>query len=297
MLFFQNLLEEVRSTLKRKIPIVVCAEEDEIMEAIFRAQDENIIISPILIGESVTIKKILDKNHKNHLDYVIVEEIDKNEAAKKAIELLLNREGDFLVKGLIDTSILLKAVLNSRGEIADKNVFFSHVTVVDSDFLNRVIIFSDGALNILPSVKDKIKIIENCYKIAKKIGIKIPKISLIAAKEKVSPKMIATIEAEEVKKYFENDVRFIVEGPLALDNAISQESAHVKKLKGQIQGDADILIMPNIEAGNIFYKTLSYFSNSKLAGVLVGGEIPIVVTSRADNEENKFLSIVLATAI
>ena len=297
MLFFQNLLEEVRSTLKRKIPIVVCAEEDEIMEAIFRAQDENIIISPILIGEGVTIKKILDKNHKNHLEYVIVEEIDKNEAAKKAIELLLNREGDFLVKGLIDTSILLKAVLNSRGEIADKNVFFSHVTVVDSDFLNRVIIFSDGALNILPSVKDKIKIIENCYKIAKKIGIKIPKISLIAAKEKVSPKMIATIEAEEVKKYFENDVRFIVEGPLALDNAISQESAHVKKLKGQIQGDADILIMPNIEAGNIFYKTLSYFSNSKLAGVLVGGEIPIVVTSRADNEENKFLSIVLATAI
>lgn len=297
MPFFQNLLKEVKSTLKRKVPIVVCAEENEVMEAIFRAQDENIITSPILIGEVITIRKILNKNNKNHNDYVIVEVEDKNEAAKKAVEFLLNKSGDFLVKGLIDTSILLKAILNSRREMSRENIFFSHVTVVESSSLDRIILFSDGALNILPNAGEKIRILENSYKIAKRLDIEIPKIALIAAKEKVSLKMRATLDAEKVKEYFKDDDRFIVEGPLALDNAISKISTTIKEIKGKIQGDADILIMPNIEAGNIFYKTLSYFSDSKLAGILVGGDIPIVITSRADSEENKFLSIVLATAM
>lgn len=297
MFFFQELLEKGSMIQKNRIPIVVCANENEVMKAIFKAQDENIVGSPILVGEVTGIRKILDENNRDSSQYVIVGKDDKYEAAKEAVNLLLNKSGDFLVKGLIDTSILLKAVLNSRTELGNKDVFFSHLTVVESDILNRVIMFSDGALNILPNVKDKIKIIENSYEICKKFGIEVPKIALIAAKEKVSPKMIATLEAREIKTYFEKETRFIVEGPLALDNAISKVSAQIKSIEGRIQGDADVLIMPNIEAGNVFYKTLAYFSNSRLAGILIGGDVPIVVTSRSDSEENKFLSIVLAATI
>lgn len=297
MFFFQNLLEKSSMIQKNRIPIVVCANENEVMKAIFKAQDENIVGSPILVGEVTGIRKILDENNRDSSQYVIVGKDDKYEAAKEAVNLLLNKSGDFLVKGLIDTSILLKAVLNSRTELGKKDVFFSHLTVVESDILNRVIMFSDGALNILPNVKDKIKIIENSYEICKKFGIEVPKIALIAAKEKVSPKMIATLEAKEIKAHFEKETRFIVEGPLALDNAISKASAQIKSIEGRIQGDADVLIMPNIEAGNVFYKTLTYFSNSRLAGILIGGDVPIVVTSRSDSEENKFLSIVLAATI
>ena len=298
--FFSQLLEKCKESHVKKVPVVVCAEEDELLKAILRAGKEGIVVSPILIGDREQIIKHLFSNGANLDDFQIVHGDGKEKCSELAIQSILSGAGDFLVKGLVDTSIILKAILNRKAELSkteNGDIFFSHVTVAELDSLKRVIAFGDAAMNILPDVESKIKIIENCYSVWSALHLNTPKIALLAAKEHVSKKMIATIDADIITKKLCNDERFIVEGPLALDNALSKKSAEIKGIAGKIQGDADILIMPNIEAGNIFYKSLCYLTKSETAGILVGAKIPIVITSRADSEESKFLSIVLASVI
>lgn len=294
---FSLVLEKCKNLKEKKIPVVVCAQEEELLKSICKCLKENIVKKPILIGEKSKIETILLNEKENLDEFKIVNILDKIEASEKAVEYILNGTGDFLIKGLVDTSIILKAILNKKEELSQgKEIFFSHVALVKVDKLDRLFLLSDAAMNISPGVKEKIKIIENTLVVSKALNIENPKIALIAAKEKVSKKMIATLDAEEITDYYEN-TSYIVEGPLALDNAISKKSAEIKGLEGKIKGDADILIMPNIEAGNIFYKSLTYLSNSQIAGILVGAKVPIVITSRADNEESKFLSIALATLV
>lgn len=300
MEFFKKLVKQYESGIhKKKSPVVVCAHEEEILKAIIRSIDEGIVESPILIGDLHKINEILKNMGRENIVFKGIDIATKEESSAKAVDLILSGEGDFLVKGLVDTSIILKAILNRKDEFKNDTgkIFFSHVTVAEIKMLERVFIFGDAAMNIAPKLEEKISIMENCYKVAKSIGINKPKIAILAAKEKVSPKMIATQDADEIKRRFENETRFIVEGPLALDNAVSKRASEIKGIKGKIQGDADILIMPNIEAGNIFYKALCYMTESKNAGILVGAKVPIVITSRADTEESKFLSIVLASFV
>lgn len=293
-----KLILEIEEKKIKKVPVVVCAQEEELIKALFDTLKYDIIASPILIGDAEKITEILKKRELELSNLKIIDKKDMKEASELGVELLIKGEGDFLIKGLVDTSIILKAILNRKDEIFEKGkIFFSHVTVSEIDSLDRVIIFGDAAMNILPSKDEKIKILENCYHVAKKIGIDKPKIAILAAKEKVSEKMQATKDAAEIVEIFKEDNRFIVEGPLALDNAISKRAAKVKGIKGKIQGDADIFIMPNIEAGNIFYKTLCYLTKSRNAGILIGAKFPIVITSRADEEDTKFLSIILASIV
>lgn len=293
-----KLILEIEEKKIKKVPVVVCAQEEELIKALFDTLKYDIIVSPILIGDAEKITEILKKRELELSNLKIIDKKDMKEASELGVELLIKGEGDFLIKGLVDTSIILKAILNRKDEIFEKGkIFFSHVTVSEIDSLDRVIIFGDAAMNILPSKDEKIKILENCYHVAKKIGIDKPKIAILAAKEKVSEKMQATKDAAEIVEIFKEDNRFIVEGPLALDNAISKRAAKVKGIKGKIQGDADIFIMPNIEAGNIFYKTLCYLTKSRNAGILIGAKFPIVITSRADEEDTKFLSIILASIV
>lgn len=298
MSIFSKIIAKSKENEIKRVPVVVCAEEEELIKALLVALKENIIASPTLVGDAVKISEILLKHNRELREFKIVDIRDKEEASKIAIDLILEKKGDFLIKGLVDTSIILKAILNKKSEMfKEGNAFFSHVAVAELDTMDRTIIFGDAAMNILPNVDTKVKILENCYYVADKIGIKVPKIAILAAKEKVSEKMPATKDAAEITNIYRDDTRFIVEGPLAFDNAISEKSAKVKGIKGKIQGDADIFIMPNIEAGNIFYKALHYLTKSKNAGILVGAKIPIVITSRADEEESKFLSIVLASVV
>ncbi|MGL6114094.1 phosphate acyltransferase [Cetobacterium sp. SF1] len=296
MNFFSKLLIRAKHKKLKKNPVIVCAEEEEILKAVMDAFVEKVIESPILIGDSIKIIEILKKLTIDYSTIEIINSITKEEASSLAIDLIINKKADFLVKGLVDTSIILKAILNKKEMFSqNKEIFFSHVAVAQLDNLNKIIIFGDSAMNILPNVNQKINILENCYLVAEKLKIKKPKIAIIAAKEKVSEKMIATLDADIITKKFSDDKRFIVEGPLALDNALSEKASEIKGITGKIKGDADILIMPNIETGNVFYKSLCYLTEAKIAGILVGASIPIVLTSRADSEESKFLSIVLAS--
>lgn len=294
---FSFLLEKSKMKKEKSTPIIVCAHEENILKSIYRCIKESIVNTPILIGDEKKIKEILKLEKIDVSNFKIIDILDKIEASERAIELIINNEGNFLIKGLVDTSIILKAILNKKEDLKrDKEIFLSHVSVIKNEKIDRLFLISDAAMNISPSVNDKIKIIENTLIVSKALGMVKPKIALIAAKEKVSERMIATVDAKKVEEYYK-DKDTIVEGPLALDNAISQEAAKIKGLDGKIKGDASILIMPNIESGNILYKSLTYFCKSEIAGVLIGAKVPIVITSRADEEENKFLSIVLATLI
>lgn len=293
---FSLILEMCKGKKDKKKPVVVCAHEKEVLKSIIRALNEEIIKEPILIGDAIKIRELLLEEKEKLERYKIIDVLEKVEASAQAISCILNNTGDFLIKGLVDTSIILKAILNEKEKLSTgENIFFSHVALVKIDKMEKLFLISDAGMNIAPGVEEKIRIVENAVTVAKALKIENPKIALIAAKEKVSPKMKATLDAKEVANFYKN--KYIIEGPLALDNAVSRTAALVKGIQGEIKGDADILIMPNIETGNVLYKAITYFSNSQIGGLLIGAKIPIVITSRADTEESKFLSIALATLI
>ena len=172
----------------------------------------------------------------------------------------------------------------------------SHVAVFDVSTYHKVFIVTDAAMNIAPNISQKKEIIENAVELAKSLDIEKPKVAVLASKEKVSPKMEATIHAKELADMNKNGeiTGCLVDGPFALDNAISKESAKLKGINSEVAGDADILLVPHIDAGNVLYKCLSFLANAKSAGLIVGTKSPIVLTSRADNEESKLNSIALA---
>jgi len=226
----------------------------------------------------------------------IIDEKDGVEATRKATALVSSGEAQVLMKGLIDTSVIMKAVLDKEIGLRTDSVI-SHVAVFDVPTYHKVFMVTDAAMIIAPDLDQKKKIIENAVKLAHSLDIAEPKVAVLAAKEKVSPKMEATVHAKELSDMNKaGEISgCIVDGPFALDNAVSKESARIKGIDSVVAGDADILLAPDIEAGNVLYKALSFLANAKSAGLIVGTSKPIVLTSRADNEEAKLNSIVLAT--
>jgi phosphate butyryltransferase len=199
-----------------------------------------------------------------------------------------------VMKGLVDTGIILKAVLNKETGLRTGSVL-SHVAIFDVVNYPRLLLVTDAAMNIAPTLEQKKQIIENSLHVANGLDIDEPKVGVICAKEKVNPKMPATVDAGELVKMNENGelTGCIVGGPFALDNAVSEEAAKLKGISHPVAGKADILMCPNIESGNILYKTLGFLANAKSAGVIVGAKAPIILTSRADSEEAKLNSIAL----
>ena len=199
-----------------------------------------------------------------------------------------------VMKGLVDTSIILKAVLNKEFGLRTGNIL-SHVAVFDVDGYDRLFFVTDAAMNLAPDLQGKKQIIENSCIVANALDIDEPKVAVICAKEKVNPKMQDTVDAKDLEEMCKNgEIKdCIVGGPFALDNAVSEEAARHKGMDHPIAGKADILLAPDIEAGNILYKSLVFFSNTKNAGVIVGAKAPIILTSRADSEETKLNSIAL----
>ena len=199
------------------------------------------------------------------------------------------------MKGLVDTSIIMKQVLDKEIGLRTGKVI-SHVAVFNVDTYHKVFMVTDAAMNIAPDLNQKKEIIENAVVLAKALEIEKPKVAIIAAKEKVSPKMEATVHAKELAEMNQRGeiLDCIVDGPFALDNAVSKESARVKGIESEVAGDADILLVPDIDAGNVLYKSLTFLGNAKSAGLIIGTKSPIVLTSRADNDEAKLNSIALA---
>jgi len=278
--------------------VVAAAQDEDVLGAVCKAAEEGLII-PILVGDRNAIFEIADREALNVSNYEIVDITDLTEAAKASVKMVSEGKGDFLMKGLIDTAILLKAVLDKEiGLRTDR--LLSHVMIYDVPHYHKLIYLTDGGMNIEPSYDEKVKIVENAIDACKALGTEVVKVAALAAKEKVSEKMPTTVDARKLQElcetgYFGEGV--IVEGPLAMDLAVSEEAAAVKKFNSKIAGDTDILMVPTIEVGNGIGKTLTYLAGAESAGIIMGAKVPVVLVSRADSYEAKLNSIALGSVI
>ena len=294
-------LKDILDILKKQnqaILSVAAAEDKEVLQAVKDSVDIG-IIKPILVGNSEKIK-LISKQIKFDLSGIkIINSNSIEESAKIAIELVSSKKADFVMKGILDTSILLKSVLNKDYGLRTDSLL-SHVMIYQMDNYHKLLLLTDGGMNILPNYDEKEKILKNAIEAANALGIENIKVACIAAKEKVNPKMQATVDGELLQKAsmegkFGKNV--IVEGPLSLDIALSKEASKIKGFKSKVSGDTDILLMPTIEAGNGIGKSFTYMANAKSAGVIMGAKSPIVLVSRADSSESKLYSIAYGALI
>lgn len=277
---------------KRKKMAVVFAHDSHVIEAVESACELG-IIDPILIGKADEIKQLI-KHYRLDINYEIIDEPDPVLATKIAMEMTNNGSVDIVMKGLIDTKILLKGVVNKEYGIVNSKLL-SHVGIVEYPTLDRVLFATDGAMNIAPNKEQKILIIEAAVRLAKSLGYEEPKVGLVSAVEKVNPKIESTVVAKEIVDYYKDkDIDFLIDGPFAVDNLVSMESVKTKGLTSKVAGVCDILVFPNLDGGNIFYKTSVFLAKGKSAGLIMGAKVPIVLTSRADTAEAKLNSILLA---
>lgn len=293
---FTDLLTLAQKKGPKKLSVAV-AEDKEVLGAVKAARDLN-IVEPILVGDKSKIEKIGNQIGFNLEGVEIIDEKDGVAACRIATELVSSGKAHVLMKGLIDTSIIMKQVLDKEIGLRSGKVI-SHVAVFDVDTYHKIFFVTDAAMNISPDINQKKEIIENAVELAHSLEIKNPKVAVIGAKEKVSPKMEATVHAKELADMNKSGeiTGCIVEGPFALDNAISKEAAAHKGISSVVAGDADILLVPDIDAGNVLYKSLTFFARAKNAGIILGTTAPIVLTSRADNEEAKLHSIALGVLL
>jgi len=280
-----------------KIIAVAKAEDEEVLLALDHARREK-IIQCILVGSKEKIKELADKNKMDLSEYELVEEQDPLKATLFCTQLINQGKTDLMMKGLLDTGIFMKGILDKEKGLAIGKLL-THVAVFEIPDFPRLLLLTDAAINIAPTLMEKAQIIQNAVDLAISLGIEKPKVACIAATEKVNPeKMPATVDAACLSMMAKRGQikGAIVDGPFGLDNAISEESAKIKGVKSPVAGKADILLCPDIETGNVIYKTLVEFAKAKCAAVVLGTKVPVVLTSRADSHETKFMSIALGVA-
>lgn len=277
---------------------VAAAEDADVLGAVVAAAEQG-IVTPILVGDLEAIKALAAKENLNIDGFECVGSASLEESATIAVSMVSGGKADFLMKGLIDTAILLKAVLNKETGLRTESLL-SHVMVYEVPSYHKLIYLTDGGMNIEPDLEGKAKILMNAVNAAKALGTDVVKVACLAAKEKVNPQMPVTVDARALQERGEAGAfgdNVIVEGPLALDLAFSKEAAEVKRFKSQIAGDTDVLLVPNIEVGNGVGKALTYLAKAESAGVIMGAKAPVVLVSRADSYEAKLYSIAFGSVI
>lgn len=296
-----NKLDDILVKLKDNEKVVLsvaAAHDEEVLLSIKEAVEKNIII-PILVGQEKKIQEISKDINFNLEGIKIINKETIEECAQCAIKLVSSKEADFVMKGLLDTSVILKAVLNKEWGLRTDSLL-SHVMVYEVPSYHKLLVMTDGGMNIAPDYEQKIKILKNAIEATKPLGLENIKVACLAAKEKVNSKMQATIDAkalEDACKSGEFGENIIVEGPLAFDLAVSKESSEIKGFESEVSGEVDIILMPTIEVGNGIGKALTYFAGGKSAGIIMGAKAPIVLVSRADSHESKLYSIAYGALI
>ena len=263
------------------------------MESVHKAVQHN-LINPIFIGNENEIKKYADKLKWDISKYNIINEKDENSTAPIAAKLASEDKVKIIVKGHIHTDVLMKAVLKRDLNLIGKKRL-SHVWHMTLDKKDKPFIITDGVVNVLPKIEVKMHILRNAVDFANKIGISRPKVAVLSATEEILESVPSSIEANMItKRAKEENINADVFGPLAFDNSVSKKSAAIKKIKNDVSGHADILLVPNVEAGNALVKMMIYFMGACAAGVVLGGKVPIVITSRSDEAEARLASIAAA---
>ncbi len=289
---FEQLMTKVKE-MKNKTVVIAAAHTPSALDAAVLAKKENIADS-LLVGDKQFIYKYLQENAFEFInEFSFIDTGDDLElAASESVKAIKEGKADILLKGKCATATLIKAVLDKEeglrtGDNLSDVLVFEHP--------QKLVLMSDGGINLYPGVKEKISIINNAVTVGHALENPKPKVALLAAVEVVNPKMPATVEANIItEKYKKEKIKnCIVEGPLAFDGAVSKMAAKAKGIKSKVGGDADVLIVPNIEAGNIFGKALTYYCNYRVAHVVMGAKVPIIIASRVDTAETKMLSIAL----
>lgn len=289
---FDDLLAVAKQRGPKTIA-VACAQDSDVLKAIEGARQQG-IVNAMLIGNKAQIQARANEISVDLSNYEVIDIADQAEASLKAVSLVSSGQAHMVMKGLVDTSIILKAVLNKEVGLRTGSVL-SHVALFDVPAYHKLLLVTDAAMNIAPDVQGKKQIIENALVVTNALDIDMPKVGVICAKEKVNNKMPATLDAKAlVDMNVAGELTgCIVGGPFALDNAVSKEAAELKGIDHPAAGDCDVLLCPDIEGGNILYKTLGFLTQSRSAGVIVGAKAPVVLTSRADSDDAKLNSIAL----
>jgi phosphate butyryltransferase len=287
-------LKKYAKDLPSSVVSVVRADEVETLTAVREAYEGG-MVDCILVGPLDGIRKAAEEAGFDISSVRIVHAEDDKESAAKGVELVRNGEAQVLMKGLVATSTFLKAILDKDHGLRGDGLL-SHVAVFDVPSYHKLLVITDAAMNIAPDYEQKKEILKNAVTVSKALGVEVPKCTYVCAKEVPYEKMPATMEAARMKQDSEagdfGDILF--DGPLAMDLAVSPVAVRIKKIESPVAGDADLILLPDIEAANVLYKTLIFLAGGELGAVVMGARNPVVLTSRADSAESKLCSIVLS---
>ena len=280
-----------KSAARSRAIVSVAASADlHVLEACVDANKKG-LATFILVGDAEKTQQIANEAGLDISDFEMVNEPDNIQACKKAVALVASGRASALMKGLVDTSAIMRASLDRETGIRTGRKL-SHIAAFELAGYHKLLFITDAAINIAPTQEDKVQIVQNAVEALNNLGLTAPKVALLAAKETVDEKMPVTLDCQALAKMpFDN---CIVDGPLALDNAISEEACRVKGISSPVGGDADLLVAPDIEAGNVLYKSLAFLANARCGGVVLGAKRPIILTSRADSADSKLIAIALA---
>ena len=294
---FSQLEEMVKGFSNARRMAVAVAADAHTLEAVMAAQKEG-LVRPVLVGDKAKIREILAEMGETVPDEDVYDEPDEVAACEKAVALVREGKASFLMKGRVDTKVILKAVVNKEHGLGVPGAIMSHVTLFEVPAYHKILAPVDGGMVTYPTLEQKKGIIENTVAVLHTLGYECPKVGILACAEKVNPKMPETLDAQELAEMNRRGeiAGCIVDGPISFDCAIDKSLADFKGYESPVAGDCDILLAPNIHAGNIMGKMLVCFSGAKMAGFIAGARCPIVLTSRGSSAEEKRLSIVLAAA-
>jgi phosphotransacetylase len=293
---YELLLERCRGLAPIATAVAWPCEETALAGAIDAAKAG--LIVPILVGPKATITQLAKAKSIDLGNAEIVDMAESHAAAARAVALVREGKAELVMKGSLHSDEILGAVI-ARDTGLRTGRRLSHVFIMDVPTYHKVLIITDAAINIAPSLEDKVDIVQNAIDLARSFGVEQPKVAILAAVETVTSKMPATIDAAALCKMAERRqiTGGLLDGPLAFDNAISLESAQHKGIRSDVAGDTDLLLMPDIEVGNVLYKSMVFFAHAGVAAVILGATAPIVLTSRSDSDQAKYYSILLAAAI
>lgn len=290
----KDLRELLNAAGPRKRLAVAVAQDEFSLDAIYKAFSLG-VIDPVLIGDEDQILQLARDKNYNFYGASVVDVPDPEKAVELAVRMVHDGRADILMKGKVPTPVLLKGVLNRDWGLRTGRLL-SHFSLFEVDTYHKLIGVTDVAMNIAPNLTDKIAIVNNAVDYMHKLGVACPKVAVLGAVEMVNENMQATLDAALLSKMNQRDqIRgCLIDGPLAFDNAVSAESALHKGIRSEVAGDTDILLMPDIEVGNVLYKSLVWFAKARVASLVLGASAPIVLTSRSDSEQSKLDSILMA---
>lgn len=289
---FEEVLQKAKAKGAIKVAVAQPTDETSLSGVVDSYQAG--LIDPILVGDEAKIRKLAQELNYDISSFTIINAIDDKEAAAKAVEFATKGEVKALMKGNLHTNDIMGAVVKrDAGLRTDRSI--THAFIMDIPAYHKGLFIADAAINIAPDINVKMSIMKNTVDLAHKLGIKTPKVGILSAVEMPYEKIPSSMEAHELTQMAKAELKdALVYGPLAFDNAISKLSAKIKKIDSEVCGDPDILIAPQIESGNILFKALVYLAYAKVAGVVLGAKVPVILTSRADNAEARVASSALA---